>query len=137
MVRRVLADSGQGNKQLKPPVHCKNMNTWYKYYPLYEEGKGSNCEKKIPFLGYENELVPWGGPKIWSIQEVGTAIKVLPHGNHPHTQYPTYNPIRIPKPPYKNNFAQTPFSFWQGRQCLPWPCQYLREAGLSPQIYQQ
>ena len=37
--------------------------------------------------------------EIWSIQEKGTAIKVYWYGNHPHTRYPTHDPIGIPKPP--------------------------------------
>ena len=34
---------------------------------------------------------------IGSIQEKGTAVKVCWHGKHPHTRYPTRNPIRSPK----------------------------------------
>ena len=37
--------------------------------------------------------------EIWSIQEKGTAIIVCWHGKHPHTRYPTRNPIMSPKLP--------------------------------------
>ena len=41
---------------------------------------------------------------------------------YPHTQYPTRNPMRSPKPPCKIHLAQTLFSFWKCGQCLPRPC---------------
>ena len=33
-------------------------------------------EQRIPIFGYENDLVPWKRPAIWSIQEKGKAIEV-------------------------------------------------------------
>ena len=68
MVSGVSSDSGKGGGKPSPPVHWVNMDKWYKYYLLLKELQGSNCDKqRYTFPGYENELVPWGGPEIWSI----------------------------------------------------------------------
>ena len=63
------SDSGQGIGKPTPPSHWGNMNKLYKPYPFCEEEQGSNRDRlRINFLGYKNDLVPWGGPVIWSIQ---------------------------------------------------------------------
>ena len=86
------------------------MDEWWEPPPLFEEGQVSNHNKqKINFLGYENELVSWGGPAIWSIQEKGTEIKFYWNRKYSHTHYPTRNPTRSLKPPWKNHLEKNFF----------------------------
>ena len=77
MVSKVSKESGQDGGKSTPTVYCINMDKWYKPYPLYREGQGSNSGKqRIPFPENENKLFPHGGPEIWSIQETGTGVKL-------------------------------------------------------------
>ena len=43
-----------------------------------------NC--RSPFLGYEDELIPGGGPAILSLQKERTAIEICWQIEHPHTR---------------------------------------------------
>ena len=47
---------------------------------------------------YEHDLDPWGETVIWNILEEGIAVEVLRKMQYPHTQYPTSDTTRSPKP---------------------------------------
>ena len=69
MVSGVSANSGQVGGKPTPLIHHINMEKWYEHFPACKGGQGSICDKRrIPIPGYDNELVPGGGTKIYCIQ---------------------------------------------------------------------
>ena len=63
---------------------------------------GSNSDKRqIPFLRYEDELVPGGGPAIRSLQKERTEIEIRRQRENLHTWYSPRDPLRSPQPPSK------------------------------------
>ena len=78
MVSGVSEYSGQGGVHTTPTVQCGNIYEWWKYYPFCKEGQVSDRDKRwINFLGYENYMVPWGGPSIWIIQVKGQKLNCI------------------------------------------------------------
>ena len=63
---------------------------------------GSNRDKRrIPFLKYEDELVPRGRPAIRSLQKERVAIEIRWQREHSHTRFSSRDPLRSPQPPSK------------------------------------
>ena len=58
-------------------IHSGNMDRRSELPDTRKGRSGSNRDKRrIPFLGYEDELVPRGGPEIRSLQKERTAIEI-------------------------------------------------------------
>ena len=91
-------------EKLTPTIHIMNVYKRYKPIYLWEEVKVPNQYiQNIPLPRNEHDLVPWGEPVIYNIQEKGTAVELLRKSPYPHTQYPTGHTIGIPKLPVKNH----------------------------------
>ena len=91
--------------------------------PDSQKGRsGSNRGKRrIPLLGYEDELVPGGGPEIQSHQKEGTEIEIRWQREHSHTRYSLRDPLRILQPPRENYLKEAVHPSDSGGLNLPGP----------------
>ena len=92
-------------------------------------------ERWIPISGHENELVPWRGPAIWSVQEKVTEIKVCRTREHPNTRYPPRDPFRSPEPPRQLTSINPSIHAEAVDKIYPDQTNALRKAGLEPYIF--
>ena len=93
---------------------------------------GSNRGKRrIPLLGYEDELVPGGGPAIWSIQKEGTGIEILRQREYSHTRYSPRDPLRSLQPPRKTYLKEAVNPSGSGGIDLPGPRERSPQCGFS------
>ena len=96
---------------------------------------GSNCGKRlIPLLGYEDELVPGGGPAIRSLQKEGTAIEIRRKREHSHTRYSPRDPLRSLQPPHETHLKEAVHPSDSGGINLPGPRERPPQADLAPYV---
>ena len=77
MVGKFSANGELGGGKPTPEIHRGNLDRRSKP-PEPRKGRpsSSRSERRIPLLGYEDELVPREGPEIRRIQNEGSAIEI-------------------------------------------------------------
>ena len=76
------------------------MDRWSEPPDPRKGRSGSNRGKRrIPILGYEDELVPIGEPATSSLQKKGTEIEIRRQREYSHTRYSPRKPLRSLQPP--------------------------------------
>ena len=92
-------------------------------------------KRRIPLLGYEDELVPRGGPAIQSLQKEGKGIEICRQREHSHTRYSPRNPLRSLQPPRKLTSRKLSIRTVAVDLIYPAHANTLRKARLAPSAF--
>ena len=121
-----------GGGKPTPKIHRGNMDRRSEPPDPLKVRSGSNRGKRrIPLLGYEDELVPGGGPAILSLQKEGTEIGIRRQREHSHTRYSPRDPLRSLQPPRETCLKEAVHPSGSGGLDLPGPRKLSPQGGFS------
>ena len=136
MVGKFSENGELGGGKPTPEIHRGNLDRRSEPPDPRKGRSGSNHDKlQIPFLRYEDELVPGGRPAIRSLQKESTAIEICWQIEHPHTQYSSCDPLRSLQPPRKTYLKEAIHPSGRGGHDLPVPRQRSSQGGSSASCF--
>ena len=122
MALRVSENGEHSGGKPTPKLHRGNMDRRSELPDPRKGRSGSNCDKRrIPFIRYEDELVPRGRPAIRSFQKERSAIEIRRQREDPHTRYSPCNPLRSPQQPSKTHIKEATHPSGRVGHDLPGP----------------
>ena len=130
MSGKVSANGKLGGRKPTPAIYRGNLDRRSKP-PDPRKGRSgsSRSKRRIPLLGYEDELIPRGGPAIQSIQKEGSEIEIRRQREYSHTRYFPRNSLRSLQPPREAHLREAVHPSGSGGLNLPGPCERPPQGG--------